>query len=254
MKKADEKIKRFFDDQAEDYNDKYCNEGDLRSFIFAERKRVVLEMLGTGFGRILDIGCGPGVYADSLTKRCGKLYGVDVSDRMIAIAKDKGFINAEFSVGAIDGLKFGDNFFDAVVCAGVLEYLDDITKAVQETARVTKDKGVVIFTAPNACSVLNKLDLCARKMLKALRSVIKIDLSKSFMNYDFEPNYLNPNKIKQLLEKNGFRIEDERFHIFRISLLNRLCPKLSLLLAQRFNFISGRRTGINYIVKARLVR
>jgi ubiquinone/menaquinone biosynthesis C-methylase UbiE len=245
-----ENVARFFDDQASDYNGKYGQVNDLRSFIFSERKKIVLGMLGAGQGKVLDIGCGPGVYADELVKRCNKLYGVDVSHEMISIAKEKQHRNAEFSVGSIEKLQFQDEFFDATVCIGVLEYLDSVESGIKEVARVTRENGIAIFTSPNASSILNKLDYCIRVIFKATRRILKIDITKSFMNYDFEPKLLYSADLESLLKKHGFAVERSVFHVFRISFLNRLSPRLSLFIAKKLNFVSGRYLAINYVVKA----
>ncbi len=242
---------KFFDDQASDYESSYKRIDDLRSFIFSERKRIVLNMLGGSFERILDIGCGPGVYADELSGRCRRLYGVDNSEEMIEIAGDKKYANAEFSTGNMEDLKFQDGFFDAAVCVGVLEYLDDIEAGIREVARVTRKGGAAIFTAPNAESLLNKLDYWMRAVLKTAGKFINMDLAGSFMNYDFQPRLFGKSTIDSLLEKYGFKVEDSKFHIFRISFLNRMNPGLSLGLAKRLNFISSRFLAINYIVKAK---
>lgn len=252
-KDTSKKVTRFFDEQALDYKNKYDHYGDVRSFIFSERKRTVLEMLGSNFNRILDVGCGPGAYADELSKKCNKLYGIDISSRMIEIARAKNLPNADFSIGKIENLQFQDCFFDAIVCIGVLEYLDDIEKGIREVARVTKRNGVAILTAPNASSALNKLDYCMRLALRGLRSVIKIDISKSFMNYDFQPKLIHKKQLESLLRKHGFEIEKEKFHIFRISFLNRMAPKLSLFLAEKLNFVSSGLWAINYVVGVRKV-
>lgn len=248
MKKV---IADFFDDKAREYYDKYQKVDDIRSFIFEERKKKVLSMLKGRYARILDIGCGPGSYSRELSARCDELYGVDASEKMIALAAAKRFDNVVFSVGTVEHLRFKDGFFDAVVCVGVLEYLDDIETGIKEIARVTCPGGIAIFTAPNASSVLNKLDYLARKLLKWARAFIRIDLAGSFMNYNFKPNLLGPGSIEPVLNKNGFTVNQRIFHIFRFSPLNRMSPALSLWTAKKLNFVKNRYTAINYIVSAK---
>lgn len=250
-----EKAISFFNEQAQDYDSKYKKSNDVRSFIFSERKRIVLEMLGRGdLMRILDIGCGPGVYANELAPRCRELYGVDPARKMIELARFKRPPNAEFSVGGIENLGFADNFFDAAICVGVLEYLEDVERGIEEVARVTKRGGIAIFTAPNAESLLNKLDYWMRVILKLLgRKIVKMDLSMSFMDYDFQPRLLSKRMVESALARHHFRVEVSRFHIFRLSFLNRITPRLSLFLAKRLNFSSNRFFAVNYIVKARKI-
>jgi ubiquinone/menaquinone biosynthesis C-methylase UbiE len=249
----DKKVVRFFDEQAVDYDDQYQKPDGVRSFIFSERKKIVLDMIGRGYEKILDIGCGPGVYADALIGRCKTLYGVDVSKEMIDIAAKKAYPNAVFSVGSIEKIGFEDGFFDGLVCVGVLEYLEDPEKAVGEASRVMRSGGAAVFTAPNASSILNKLDYALRGVIRKLSAFVRLDIGKSFMSYDFVPSLMNSRRINTMLEKHGFRIEAARFHIFRLSILNRVSPRLSLFLSKKLNFVSGRWIAANYIVKARKI-
>jgi len=246
-------VKRYFDNHAVGYNSAYQKKDNTRSFIFSERKKLVLEMLDIGEGRVLDAGCGPGVYTDRLSEAGYEIYGVDASEGMIALARAKHFKNAKFFVGSVDDLKFQDTFFDAILCIGVLEYLKDVEKAIKEAARVIRPGGIAIFTVPNAQSFLNTSNLLARNIVKSVCKLLKIKPPGSLLDYNYELRLFSGKDLDLLLERNGFKIEKARFHIFRLPFLNKIFPEASLYLMKKMNFVSSPFLGINYVVKCRRI-
>ncbi len=246
-------VNKYFDAHAPDYDSAYLAPRDLRSFIFNERKRIVLDMFDLTSGRVLDIGCGPAVYTDKLSASGYEIYGVDPSEKMVEIARDKNFKNAKFTVGDIEGLAFADNFFDGVLCVGVLEYLKGIDKGIKEAARVTRPGGIAVFTVPNGLSLLNRLELLLRKIIKISYKASKIGAIKSLIDYDYESRLISKKELTRALNKNGFKIEESRFHIFRLSFLNKISPRIALFIAQKMNFVSSPLLAVNYIVKCKKI-
>lgn len=241
----------YFDTTADGYNRAYNKGDNLRSFIFERRKVIVLGLFDIKKGKILDIGCGPGVYTDRLSRSGYEIYGIDPSEKMVEIAKSKNFPNARFSVGRAEKIDFGDSFFDGILCVGVLEYLNSIEEGVRELSRVAKTGSVAVFTAPNASSILNIIDVALRYAVKALYKITRIGILKNAMDHAYDLRLVKPREIDMLLKKYGFDIEDRVFHIFRISFLNRISPGLSLWLAKKMDFIKNPFLGIDYIVKCR---
>jgi len=243
MDKTD-KIARYFNSTACEYAARYEAVTDVSSFIFNERKRLIFEMFELERGRVLDVGCGPGVYTDRLSEAGLDVYGIDYSGEMIEIAKSKNFKNAVFSVGRADNLKFEDNFFDSVLCVGVLEYIDDLREAIREIARVTRKGGTAIFTAPIRESLLNRLDA-------SLRNLLRVCAMGRFINQSYQARLISGRDLVSALEKSGFRVEEKRFHIFRLTFLNKLWPRLALAVAKEMNFVSGPLFSANCIFRCR---
>ena len=126
-----------------------------QAIFFNERLRLVLEFLAPiGNGRVLEIGCGPGVLLDRLTGGRWELFGLDLSPEMIAEARLRtaGF-NVDLKVGQLEQLPYSDKSFDVILALGVMEYLPDPGAALIEIARVAKPHAVVIL------SMVNKLSL-----------------------------------------------------------------------------------------------
>jgi len=112
-----------------------------------ELRRVPLAQRGNW--RALEIGCGPGRLMRPMARHFVELHGVDVSDEMIALAKDKlrDIPNAFPQVS--DGAtlpQFEDHFFDFIYSFAVFQHIpsrDVVYEYLNEIARVLKPGGLV---------------------------------------------------------------------------------------------------------------
>ncbi|HLC55895.1 MAG TPA: methyltransferase domain-containing protein [Candidatus Nanoarchaeia archaeon] len=98
--------------------------------------------------KILDLGCGTGIYAKVLTNKGAIIRCIDISEEMIKIAK-KGNPKIEFKIGNMDNLPYKDKEFDVVLAALSLEYSKDWDPIFKEVKRVLKDNGLFVFSGSN---------------------------------------------------------------------------------------------------------
>lgn len=97
--------------------------------------------------KVLDIGCGSG-YTLMLLKEIYpgiKAYGVDI----IKPEKFPEFIKFYKSDIEKDKLPFDDNFFDFILCRGVIEHLKNVTNLFHEAHRVLRKDGIVHILTEN---------------------------------------------------------------------------------------------------------
>jgi ubiquinone/menaquinone biosynthesis C-methylase UbiE len=100
-----------------------------------------------GCKKVLSIGCGPAV----LEARLHELHpdmniiGLDNSKEMIKQAPKEIFI----VYGDAQHLEFEDSSFDAVLYVTSLEFIENIQKAIKETYRVLKVKGLLLILMLN---------------------------------------------------------------------------------------------------------
>jgi ubiquinone/menaquinone biosynthesis C-methylase UbiE len=85
--------------------------------------------------RALEVGCGEGVIADRLHRRFGEVVALDLPDAGLR-ADWRGYPGPRFLHASAHELPFGDDQFDVVVAAEVLEHLPDPVRGLQEMARV----------------------------------------------------------------------------------------------------------------------
>lgn len=96
--------------------------------------------------RILDVGCGIGMYVRKFRELSAEVYGVDVDPDKVAVASRT--LPNIFTAPA-EMLPFSDNQFDVVLLHEVIEHVDDDARAVAEAVRVADYGGRVIIYAPN---------------------------------------------------------------------------------------------------------
>ena len=106
-----------------------------------------------GCDKVLDIGCGTGHPSLYVAEDVGSIIGIDKSERMIEIAKNRlvksGSNNIVFEVGDAESLKFSDKSFDAIILCGSLATFSDKKKSLQEIKRVLKNNGKVACIEAN---------------------------------------------------------------------------------------------------------
>ena len=97
--------------------------------------------------RVLDAGCGPGVYAEWLTERGADVVAVDVSPTMVSLARERLGRTADVREADLGRpLPFPAGSFDLVLCPLVLEYVEDWELVFAEFHRVLRPGGHLVFS------------------------------------------------------------------------------------------------------------
>lgn len=96
--------------------------------------------------RILDIGCGLGMYVEKFRRYSTQVYGVDIDPEKVAEAQKR---LPNISLAPAEDLPFKDCSFDVTVLHEVIEHVVDDRRAVREAVRCTDVGGHVVIYAPN---------------------------------------------------------------------------------------------------------
>ena len=103
--------------------------------------------------KLLDAGCGTGVFTIDFLSQGTEVVGLDISLPMLTHADMKLKSYPFFVVwGDMLRLPFRDNCFDKVVSVTALEFIKDANRAVSELFRVTHPGGLVIVATLNSLS------------------------------------------------------------------------------------------------------
>jgi len=98
--------------------------------------------------RVLDAGCGPGVYCEWLTAHGASVVGIDSSPKMVALAQRRLGGRAEIRRADLGQplSAFESATFDGVLSALVLDYVRDWGLVLGEFRRVLKGGGWLVFS------------------------------------------------------------------------------------------------------------
>ncbi len=121
------------------------------SYVWREGQQRRLEMIARAAGprlsgRVLENGCGIGLYAERLAGFGGRVAGLEYDFQRASEAHDRGVhvVNA-----AGEGLPFPSWTFDLILSHEVLEHVRDDHRAVAEMVRVLKTGGRLVIFCPN---------------------------------------------------------------------------------------------------------
>ena len=101
--------------------------------------------------RLLEIGCGTGIFLEVLHHAGFDVAGIDAAPAMLEAARERLGARAELQVGDAGHLPYDDNEFDFCVLFTVLEFCPDPGLVLREAARVARK--AVLVGCLNRCSL-----------------------------------------------------------------------------------------------------
>ncbi|HSG03521.1 MAG TPA: bifunctional 2-polyprenyl-6-hydroxyphenol methylase/3-demethylubiquinol 3-O-methyltransferase UbiG [Marinobacterium sp.] len=103
--------------------------------------------------RVLDVGCGGGILAESMAQRGASVTGIDMGEAPLKVAKLHGLESGvKVSYHRITAEEFAAEHpgeFDVVTCMEMLEHVPDPASVVQACAKLVKPGGKLIFSTIN---------------------------------------------------------------------------------------------------------
>ena len=104
--------------------------------------------------RVLDVGCGGGILADSMARKGANVLGIDLASKALKVAQlhaleaqTQGVEYREISAEALAAEQPGS--FDVVTCMEMLEHVPDPSSVVKACAALVKPGGHVFFSTIN---------------------------------------------------------------------------------------------------------
>jgi ubiquinone/menaquinone biosynthesis C-methylase UbiE len=139
--------------------------------------------------RVLEIGCGCGLFAGFLDGSDVEYVGLDLLPEVIEAAPKKSGKN-RFLVSSAESIPFRDGYFDSVVCIDVLHHVD-YKSAISEISRVLKVGGKIGVVEP--------------AMTFAGRNIRRLFHHENILNYP------KTGSLRETLEMNGLVFEKQEF-------------------------------------------
>ncbi|MCJ7700012.1 MAG: class I SAM-dependent methyltransferase [Anaerolineales bacterium] len=111
------------------------------------RLKMILKAAGERIrGRVLENGCGVGMYVQKLSTRAGSVIGLEYDFERSLEARQR---STQITNAAGEGLPFEEGSFDLVLSHEVIEHVQDDRAALAEMVRVLKPGGRVVIFSPN---------------------------------------------------------------------------------------------------------
>ena len=113
-------------------------------------RAIVRRLLGSGPGRLLDVGCGGGSHMLAFAETGWTPVGVDVSEEQLRLARGRG---CDVRQARAEELPFDDASFDAAVSMWTHTDVDDFPAVLREVARVLRPGGAFVYLGVHPCFV-----------------------------------------------------------------------------------------------------
>lgn len=152
--------------------------------------------------KVVDVGCGGGILAESMARRGAQVLGVDLSVKPLKVARlhalESGVTGLEYREVAVEALadeRAGQ--FDAVTCMEMLEHVPDPASVVRACAKLTRPGGRVFF------STLNRNAKAFLLAIVGAEYVLKM-LPKGTHEY---ARFLRPNELARFARDAGLEVD-----------------------------------------------
>ena len=143
-----DKSEKFWDRQAKDFAKQQQNIRltDNKDFVNT------LKYLDAG-DAVLDYGCGAGIVANGIADKVKEVHAIDISSKLIELAKDKarerGIENVHYAHTTIFDERYEKESFNAILAFRVLHVLEGVESVVHRINELLKPGGV--FISVTAC-------------------------------------------------------------------------------------------------------
>ena len=147
------------------------------------QKNLVLSMVSPQpRERLLDVGCGSGLYLEPFRQEGAYVTGLDPSVTMLDRARKHLGLGVDLFQGKPDDLPFEDNEFDIVLLIMVLDHADNPETVLAEAFRVARSRVFV--------GTLNGFSLAA--LSQRIRGIMKPD-------FDIRARYITPWRLLSMV-------------------------------------------------------
>jgi SAM-dependent methyltransferase len=243
MRSRLESVRTYFDSDAARYGrQRYpAHPQTCEQYSYLVRREYVLHMLDRGAsepGLVLDIGCGPGVYTRPLLDRGWRVWGLDLSHRMLLVARNAASgSKAAFAVGQTTRLPFADGQVDAVICIGVMAYVESERLTVDEIVRVLRPGGCAVIQIANAWAPIRAEHRLRWEIRRRIRRGPADD--EDLLRAKVRLTTQVPGQFLEACRAAGLQTRESRYYDFRMPFVTRLWPRGALAVGRALEGAAG---------------
>lgn len=208
--------------------------------------RIVIDLLDPKkYEKILDIGCGDGVWYINLKSKGYNVVGIDISKRDLSKLKNRtNLMELSDNVLRCDAqnMCFRSSSFDKIFSICVFEHIPNDNEVLKESNRILKSGGSLIISVPrNDFPYMVKLMVYAPKTIKNLlgTSLIKKSENIKEFRHNFDEKYIHHRNYDiESLEKN---FSDHGFEIRQIEYTGRFFGAFVLGVIHSFKWFEWKK-------------
>ena len=166
------------------------------------RLRFITERAELTDARILDVGCGGGILAESMARKGGQVSGIDVAPRVLSTAKlhlHESGLDIDYQEKTVEDQALETPAgFDVVTCMEMLEHVPDPASIIQSVQELLKPGGNGFF------STLNRTPLAFALGIVGAEHIARL-LPRGTHRYD---RFIRPSELSAWLREAGLEVKE----------------------------------------------
>lgn len=171
-------IKEFFNQKAKNW-DKEIDKKEIKNL-----KKIISYIKLKEYNKVLDVGCGSGIAYKYLHRKFKEYIGIDVSNEMINISKNK-FPKTKFVEGRFEEHNFKDKF-DLIFVFNTFPHILNKKLFLKKAKKILTKSGKIVIAHSLALKQINQIH-------------------KKTNNSIISKHIINSNMIRNLLRKANFK-------------------------------------------------
>jgi 2-polyprenyl-6-hydroxyphenyl methylase/3-demethylubiquinone-9 3-methyltransferase len=166
------------------------------------RLKFIADRAGLSEAKVVDVGCGGGILAESLARKGAEVTGIDVAPRVLATARlhlHESGLNVDYREVTVEELASeATGSFDVVTCMEMLEHVPDPASIIQSVQRLLKPGGHGFF------STLNRTPLAFALGIVGAEHIARL-LPRGTHRYD---RFIRPSELSAWSRRAGLEVRD----------------------------------------------
>jgi SAM-dependent methyltransferase len=160
-------------------------------------------------GSLLDVGTGVGQFLHHARPFYSEVFGTEVSETAIRIAKEKYALTV--AKGVLGSVQLPEASFDNITLFHVLEHVPSPKSLIQRCRALLTDGGILVIAVPNDLgSLLSKVKVLLKTLgVRKYSRLGRLGLSRITLDGAMDEIHLShftPDVLRRLLEASGFSI------------------------------------------------
>ena len=152
--------------------------------------------------KVIDVGCGGGILAESLAKAGANVTGIDLAQKSLTVARLHS-LESQLSIDykKIPAEEMAEQYpehFDVVTCMEMLEHVPDPHSIIRACTQMVKPRGCVFF------STINRNLKSFLQLIVAAEYILGM-VPRGTHSYK---QLLKPSELRQTIEQSGLSIRD----------------------------------------------
>jgi len=140
LEKDERQVAEWYNTLSSSYDELYGKEQ-------SHKYELVLEFLREKHFKVLvDIGCGTGTFLEKAREICDHSIGIDLSTRMLKIAKNRRTPNAEYVLASSSSLPLKDNSADCTVSISTAKAESNLPTFIADLERISHQDSLLAVT------------------------------------------------------------------------------------------------------------